>query len=86
MEKVTIDGGHGPEMIEIPDGHRESCQRELSGVWGRYGIWVLLQSLADVIDCDTDRLRKMGDSFVSEIEYKDTMSGLIRRAAGSSVQ
>jgi hypothetical protein len=62
----------------------ESCRRELHQVWNRYGIWILLSCLADIIESDA-RLVEQTGRFPEEVERKDAMTALIREAAGSPV-
>lgn len=63
---------------------RVACGNELREIWGRYGIWTMIQSLADIIEEDTKLVEATG-KFPKEAQHKDTMVSLLRKAAGSPV-
>lgn len=65
------------QMIE-----RAACGREMRRLWEKYGIYVLVQSLADVVEADVFLGEQTG-LFPDEVETKGTMVRALRTAAAS---
>jgi hypothetical protein len=60
---------------------REACRRECMALWDMYGLWTMLNALADVIHADT-RLVETYGQFPEEVERKDALVCALRNGAG----
>lgn len=60
----------------------QACKRELNGLWGKYGLLILLEALAVAIDQDARDVEKCG-RFAGEVELKDGIVRGLREAAAS---
>jgi hypothetical protein len=60
---------------------REACRRECKALWDKYGLWTMLNALADVIHADARIVATCGQ-FPEEVERKDELVCALRNGAG----
>lgn len=67
-------------VVQDKQVDEEACRRQLSELWHKYGMAVLLRSLGKMIDADAREVEKLG-LFAEEVEKKDELAGFLRNTA-----
>lgn len=61
------------------------CRERIKELWSRYGFYLMLHAMADVIEYDTRMVEQTG-RFPEEVGQKDTLVMALRKGADGTIE